>query len=142
MLNFAMTVSMPTIHKSISVTLNVLIQAINRPCNVLCVRKLKNLVCHFNCCNFTKSNSQNMVKFIEFFSVQQTIIIVRTCHWEKNNALRNECYKENINTNGTSHGKIVFCETCDSDGCNRASNQSKLIAILISPLIVVKILLF
>lgn len=79
---------------------------------------------------------------IVFFLVDQTEVIVRTCHWEKNYA-ESDCYKGSIDSNGTSHGKILFCEICDTDGCNTGiSRIHKSIAVLISTLIILKILAF
>ena len=72
--------------------------------------------------------------------VNQVEIIVRTCHWEKKNARRNDCAKESANQ--TAHGKIVFCETCDTDGCNTASTRYNPSFVPVLTIILGKITLF
>lgn len=136
MLTSAMTLSRKQIiFKPNKVTWNVWNQKMIR-LNASFVKKLKSSVCQRS---FEFVNVFNMNDFQnEFFiSASQSEVVVRTCHWETENAHRNDCHDEIIKSNGT----ILFCETCDTDGCNTASMQNQPIVKLILSIFIVKSLM-
>lgn len=135
----AMILSEQMIHKPNTVTLNVRNQTMNRY-DVSFVKKLKDSVRW----QYNKPVDVLMMMNFQFFFilVNQAEVVVRTCHWEKKFVHPNDCYNESINSNGTSHGKILFCETCDTDGCNTASVQYQSIVKLISSICIIKFVVF
>lgn len=55
------------------------------------------------------------------FSVNDKVIISRSCHFEMENATDSDCMNEKM----PSYVKIQFCKTCLTDGCNgKAMNPS------------------
>ncbi len=61
------------------------------------------------------SNVLMLPLWILFISVDDRLIITRSCFWENEDTPRNAC----MNTNTPSYIKMEFCETCSTDGCNK-----------------------
>lgn len=88
---------------------------------------------------------QKVSQFVEFLSslnfltlsVRGKFIVVRRCHIEDVDSSKNAC----IN-NAITEGKVEFCETCSTDGCNGATQFAPGSLLLIFPVVVVKLLLF
>lgn len=65
--------------------------------------------------------------------------VFRLCAWENIHAPRNEC----VNAHTPSYIKTVFCETCDTDGCNSAMHHRPVAVLVITILVVTaKLILF
>lgn len=65
-------------------------------------------------------------------------IISRSCFWENVYAPQGECVNENAPSSVTTE----FCETCDTDGCNGASQHSPIAIMIVVSVIAAKIALF
>lgn len=77
------------------------------------------------------------------FSVRDEYVIVRSCHWEKLGALRNECFKNRNQSMTSSSSSIIFCETCaNDDGCNAAAHHIQNALLTIFLMSIAKVILF
>lgn len=48
------------------------------------------------------------------FAVNDKIVVSRSCHFEAENALEDDCLNEKM----PSYVKTQYCKTCSMDGCN------------------------
>lgn len=71
------------------------------------------------------------------FSVNDKIVISRSCYWENVNAAKDEC----LNSNTPSYIKTEFCETCSTEGCNGAAQYGPIALLVAIPAVIAKILI-
>lgn len=88
-----------------------------------------------NCDNIIKND---FVWSLFLSAVNDMPIVSRSCIWENIYAPKDEC----MNVNTPSSVKNEFCETCDSDGCNNASQYGPAAMLIIISACFAKILLF
>lgn len=62
--------------------------------------------------------------------------VSRSCYWEDKNASKNDC----MNNKVPPHTENEFCETCDTDGCNGASQFGPVALLITVPVAIAKIL--
>lgn len=74
---------------------------------------------------------------IKYISVDGIQTIKRTCTFIDPLDPIDDCYK--VRTESPDNVKIVFCETCDSDGCNSAT-KIKYFPLLVCLSILIKII--
>lgn len=70
-----------------------------------------------------------------YSTVNDKHIVLRACHWESNNATKNGC----TNSVTSPYVKTEFCETCDTDGCNSATQYAPVALLVAIPVAIAKI---
>lgn len=71
-----------------------------------------------------------------FFTVNDKVVVLRSCSWEDINAPADSCMR----TTTPSYIKTEFCETCGHDGCNGASKFSGVTLLALIPAVIAFVL--